>query len=241
MRLSQMVIEEVSALQTQLEIEKSCRENAEALATKVRRACCHGNMGYLFAVTWSWNCRLLVGLNCENKKLKYLSLTSRPCLDELLPSISDCIALEAEPQDTSPDPYAQYQQQVKDLQETVNALLDEKKQLVCQLKEQQRQVEELNGRSEKDHSEIKELYRTIEQQNQTIKKFNRVSVMAAQEYEGLKEQLELEQNLRQKAECFAHEVRGERRGCGGCGGCAHSVAPSRGSPAHYRRLALSGA
>uniref|UniRef100_A0A8C9U5S4 Si:dkey-280e21.3 n=1 Tax=Scleropages formosus TaxID=113540 RepID=A0A8C9U5S4_SCLFO len=179
--VSQMVIEEVSALQTQLEIEKSCRENAEALATK---------------------------LNCENKKLKYLSLTSRPCLDELLPSISDCIALEeeAEPQDTSPDPYAQYQQQVKDLQETVNALLDEKKQLVCQLKEQQRQVEELNGRSEKDHSEIKELYRTIEQQNQTIKKFNRVSVMAAQEYEGLKEQLELEQNLRQKAECFAHEM-----------------------------------
>lgn len=33
--VSQMVIEEVSVLQTQLEIEKSCRENAEALATKV--------------------------------------------------------------------------------------------------------------------------------------------------------------------------------------------------------------
>lgn len=34
--VSQMVIEEVGVLQTQLEIEKSCRENAEALATKVR-------------------------------------------------------------------------------------------------------------------------------------------------------------------------------------------------------------
>ncbi|KAL4631514.1 shootin-1-like isoform X2 [Arapaima gigas] len=180
-RVSQMVIEEVSALQTQLEIEKSCRENAEALATK---------------------------LNCENKKLKYLSLSSRPCLDELLPSISDCIALdeEAEPQDSSPDPYAQYQQQVKDLQDTVNGLLDEKKQLTCQLKDQQRQVEELTVRSEKDHSEMKELYKTIEEQNQTIKKFNRVSMMAAQEYEGLREQLELEQSLRQKAECFAHEM-----------------------------------
>lgn len=33
--VSQMVIEEVGVLQTQLEIEKSCRENAEALATKV--------------------------------------------------------------------------------------------------------------------------------------------------------------------------------------------------------------
>lgn len=30
-----MVIEEVNALHTQLEIEKSCRENAEVLATKV--------------------------------------------------------------------------------------------------------------------------------------------------------------------------------------------------------------
>nr|XP_023653235.1 shootin-1-like [Paramormyrops kingsleyae] len=180
-RVSQMVIEEVSVLQTQLEIEKSCRENAEALATK---------------------------LNCENKKLKYLSLSSRPCLDELLPSISDCIALdeESEPQETSPDPYAQYQQQVKDLQEMVNALLEEKKQLGCQLKEQQREIEELTSRREKDQLEIKELQKTMEQQNRTIKKFNRVSMMAAQEYEGLREQLDLEQSLRQKAESYAHEM-----------------------------------
>ncbi|MGH0166642.1 UNVERIFIED_CONTAM: hypothetical protein FKN15_057533 [Acipenser sinensis] len=116
-----MVIEEVSVLQTQLEIEKSCRENAEALATK---------------------------LNCENRKLKYLSLSSRPCLDELLPSISDCIALEeeAEPQDPSPDPYTQYQQQVK------------------------------------------------------------VSMMATQEYGNLREQLDLELSLREKAESYAHEM-----------------------------------
>uniref|UniRef100_A0A3B3R279 Uncharacterized protein n=1 Tax=Paramormyrops kingsleyae TaxID=1676925 RepID=A0A3B3R279_9TELE len=178
---SQMVIEEVSVLQTQLEIEKSCRENAEALATKLQ-------------------------LNCENKKLKYLSLSSRPCLDELLPSISDCIALdeESEPQETSPDPYAQYQQQVK-LQEMVNALLEEKKQLGCQLKEQQREIEELTSRREKDQLEIKELQKTMEQQNRTIKKFNR-SMMAAQEYEGLREQLDLEQSLRQKAESYAHEM-----------------------------------
>lgn len=33
-----------------------------------------------------------------------------------------------------------------------------------------------------------------------------VSMMAASEYEGLKEQLDLEQSLRQKAETYAHEV-----------------------------------
>ncbi|KAI1899067.1 hypothetical protein AGOR_G00078870 [Albula goreensis] len=180
-RVSQMVIEEVSVLQTQLEIEKSCRENAEALATK---------------------------LSCENRKLKYLSLSSRPCLDELLPSITDCIALEeeAEPQDPSPDPYTQYQQQVKDLQETVNSLLEEKKQVACQLQNQQRQIEELTARSEKEQAEMKELYKTIEQQNKTIKRFNRVSVMAAHEYEDLREQLDLEQSLRQRAETYAHEM-----------------------------------
>lgn len=54
-------------------------------------------------------------LNCENRKLKYLSLSSRPCLDELLPSISDCISLEeeTEQQDPSSDPFSQYKLQVK--------------------------------------------------------------------------------------------------------------------------------
>eukprot|EP00064_Thunnus_orientalis_P019706 superscaffoldBa00005048_g19833 len=180
-----MVIEEVSVLQTQLEIEKSCRENAEALATK---------------------------LNCENRKLKYLSLSSRPCLDELLPSISDCIALETDTDvetdaaDSSPDTFTQYQQQVKELRDTVNSLLEEKKNFVCQIHDQQRQIEEMAAQSEKDQAEMRELRETVEQQNKTIKRFNRVSMMATQEYEGMKEQLDLEQSLRVKAETYAHEM-----------------------------------
>uniref|UniRef100_A0AAV2KAN3 Shootin-1 n=1 Tax=Knipowitschia caucasica TaxID=637954 RepID=A0AAV2KAN3_KNICA len=145
-----MVIEEVSVLQTQLEIEKSCRENAEALATK---------------------------LNTENRKLKYLSLSSRPCLDEILPSISDRIATETETdameRDGDHDTFAQYQRQVKELQETVTALLEEKKTLVCQVHEQQRQVTELTAQTQKDQAEITELRETVEQQRKTIKRFNR--------------------------------------------------------------------
>ncbi|KAF3694258.1 Shootin-1 [Channa argus] len=149
-------------------------------------------------------------LNCENRKLKYLSMSSRPCLDELLPSISDCIALEAEADtdaaDSSPDTFTQYQQQVKELRETVNSLLEEKKNFVCQIHDQQRQIEELTIQSEKDKAEMKELRETVEQQSKTIKRFNRVSTMAAQEYEGMKEQLDLEQSLRVKAETYAHEM-----------------------------------
>uniref|UniRef100_A0A8C8F6V4 Shootin-1 n=1 Tax=Oncorhynchus tshawytscha TaxID=74940 RepID=A0A8C8F6V4_ONCTS len=178
--VSQMVIEEVSVLQTQLEIEKSCRENAEALATK---------------------------LNSENRKLKYLSLSSRPCLDEMLPSITDCMPLEEETdtQDTSPDPCSLSNSRVK-LQETVSTLLEEKKRLSCQLQEQQRQIEELKALAEKEQAEMKELHKTIEQQSKTIKRFNRVSVMATTEYEEMKEQLDLEQSLRVKAETYAHEM-----------------------------------
>ncbi|KAA0709205.1 Shootin-1 [Triplophysa tibetana] len=179
-RVSQMVIEEVNVLTTQLEIEKSCRENAEALATK---------------------------LNYENRKLKYLSLSSRPCLDELLPSISDCISSEEESdqQDPSSDPFSQYKQQVKDLQDAVSSLLEEKKQWTCQLQEQKRQIEDLTALT-KEQAEMKELYKTIEQQTKTIKRFNRVSMMATHEYENMKDQLDLEQNLRQKAETYAHEM-----------------------------------
>ncbi|KAF7643927.1 hypothetical protein LDENG_00230890 [Lucifuga dentata] len=178
-----MVIEEVNVLQSQLEIEKSCRENAEALATK---------------------------LNCENRKLKCLTVSSRPCLDELLPSISDCIPqdadVDADADGSSPDTFTQYHQQVKDLRDTVNSLLEEKKQLICQIHEQRRQIEELTAQVENDQAEKKELHETIKQQNKTIKRFNRVSMMAAEEYEGMKEQLDLEQNLRVKAEMYAHEM-----------------------------------
>uniref|UniRef100_A0A3Q3ELL5 Uncharacterized protein n=1 Tax=Labrus bergylta TaxID=56723 RepID=A0A3Q3ELL5_9LABR len=147
-------------------------------------------------------------LNCENRKLKYLSMSSRPCLDELLPSISDCIALEADSDadaaDGSPDNFTQYHQQVK-LRETVNSLLEEKKNFVCQVHEQQKRIEELTTQSEKDQAEMKELRETVEQHSKTIKRFNR-SVMATQEYDGMKEQLDLEQSLRVKAETYAHEM-----------------------------------
>ncbi|KAJ3588298.1 hypothetical protein NHX12_011891 [Muraenolepis orangiensis] len=140
-------------------------------------------------------------LNCENRKLKYLSLSSRTSLDE--------IALEEDvpdTPDTSPDSFTHYQQQVKELRETVNTLLEDKKEFVCQIHNQQRQIEELTVQSESEQAEMKELRETIEQQSKTIKRFNRVSVMATQEYEGLRDQLDLEQSLRETAETYAHEM-----------------------------------
>lgn len=44
-----MVIEEVNCIQNHLEIEKTCRESAEALASKVRRIMVMLFLIYLFA------------------------------------------------------------------------------------------------------------------------------------------------------------------------------------------------
>lgn len=45
------------------------------------------------------------------------------------------------------------------------------------------------------------------EQNRLVCVLSAVSMMAAQEYDGMKEQLDLEQNLRVKAETYAHEVK----------------------------------
>lgn len=45
------------------------------------------------------------------------------------------------------------------------------------------------------------------EQNCLVCVVSAVSMMAAQEYDGMKEQLDLEQNLRVKAESYAHEVK----------------------------------
>ena len=50
-------------------------------------------------------------LNSENRKLKYLSLSSRTSLDEMLPSVT--LEEVSDTSDTSPDSFTHYQQQVK--------------------------------------------------------------------------------------------------------------------------------
>lgn len=48
---------------------------------------------------------------------------------------------------------------------------------------------------------------TIKINNDNESNFPTVSMMAAQEFDGMKEQLDLEQSLRVKAETYAHEVK----------------------------------
>uniref|UniRef100_A0A9L0T6M7 Shootin-1 n=1 Tax=Equus caballus TaxID=9796 RepID=A0A9L0T6M7_HORSE len=122
-KISHMVIEEVNFMQNHLEIEKTCRESAEALATK---------------------------LNKENKTLKRISMLYMAKLGPGV--ITEEINIDDEDSTTEPDGAAE----------------------TCVSVQCQKQV--------------------------------KVSMLAVEEYEEMQVNLELEKDLRKKAESFAQEM-----------------------------------
>ncbi|XP_073451897.1 shootin-1 isoform X3 [Aquarana catesbeiana] len=181
-KISHMVIEEVGFMQNNLEIEKSCRESAEALASK---------------------------LNKENKNLKRISMLYMAKLgpeviteeinldDEDTPSDSDsgevCTSLDC-------------QQKVKGLHEQVLSAQEEKKAVSLELEELRSQlvdlIEEVNATKKENVMLTKEVF----DQRKLLEKYNRVSVLAVEEYEDLQNSLEMEKDLRERAEKLAHEM-----------------------------------
>ncbi|XP_040217434.1 shootin-1 isoform X2 [Rana temporaria] len=181
-KISHMVIEEVGFIQNNLEIEKSCRESAEALASK---------------------------LNKENKNLKRISMLYMAKLgpeviteeisldDEDTPSDSDsgevCTSLDC-------------QQKVKGLHEQVLSAQEEKKAVSLELEELRSRlvdlIQEVNATKKENVMLTKEVF----DQRKLLEKYNRVSVLAVEEYEDLQNSLEMEKDLRERAETLAREM-----------------------------------
>ncbi|XP_072280216.1 shootin-1 [Pyxicephalus adspersus] len=180
-KISHMVIEEVSFIQSNLEIEKSCRESAEALASK---------------------------LNKENKNLKRISMLYMAKLGPDV--ITEEINLDDE--ETSSDTgevctSLNCQQRVKDLQEQILSVQEEKKSVSIELEELRSRlvdlIEEVNATKKENVMLTKEVF----DQRKLLEKYNRVSVLAVEEYEDLQNSLEMEKDLRERAEKLAQEVR----------------------------------
>ncbi|KAJ6658541.1 hypothetical protein lerEdw1_019928 [Lerista edwardsae] len=110
---SQALLVELLALESEFEIEKSCRRQAEAYAAQVSR---------------------------DHKELKRISVAFLPLLSRL-PEDRAGDGGEV-PAEAGPDPLGQYLQQIKDLQAKASWLLDEKKELAVREKELQEQLEE---------------------------------------------------------------------------------------------------
>ncbi|XP_004579846.2 shootin-1 isoform X1 [Ochotona princeps] len=182
-KISHMVIEEVNFMQNHLEIEKTCRESAEALATK---------------------------LNKENKTLKRISMLY---MAKLGPDVIT-EELNTEDEDLSSDAEAatetcvsiQCQKQIKELRDQIVSVQEEKKGLAIELENLKSKLVEVIEEVNKVKQEKAVLNSEVLEQRKVLEKCNRVSVLAVEEYEEMQASLELEKDLRKKAESFAQEM-----------------------------------
>ncbi|NWZ68454.1 SHOT1 protein, partial [Acrocephalus arundinaceus] len=181
--VSHMVIEEVNCIQNNLEIEKTCRESAEALASK---------------------------LNKENKTLKRISMLYMAKLGPEI--ITEEINIDEDESSTDTEATSgscnsvHCQQQIKELRDQIVSVHEEKKTLAIELENLRCKLAEVIEEVNKLKEEKAVLTTEVNKQQKLLEKCNRVSVLAVEEYEELHESFELEKNLRKKAESFAQEM-----------------------------------
>ncbi|XP_047408621.1 shootin-1 isoform X3 [Sciurus carolinensis] len=182
-KISHMVIEEVNFMQNHLEIEKTCRESAEALATK---------------------------LNKENKTLKRISMLYMAKLGPDV--ITEEINIDEEDSAGDTDGAAetcvsvQCQKQIKELRDQIVSVQEEKKVLAIELENLKSKLVEVIEEVNKVKQEKAVLNSEVLEQRKVLEKCNRVSMLAVEEYEEMQVNLELEKDLRKKAESFAQEM-----------------------------------
>ncbi|XP_043921937.1 shootin-1-like [Protopterus annectens] len=188
-KISQLVVEEVVVIQNHLEIEKTCRENAEAVASNLSK---------------------------ENKTLKRLSMKYQAKLgpnfitEEINIDDDDSISSSDEGSEAACSSL-QYQEKLKELEKKLLELLEEKKTLSFEVENFRSQLQELNDEVTKEKQKNNVLAAEVLRQKKLLESYNRVSVLAVEEYEELHDYLEVEKEMRKKAEIFAHEMLVEQK------------------------------
>ncbi|XP_007574002.1 shootin-1, partial [Poecilia formosa] len=190
--VSQRVIEEVSAIQEDLEIERMCRESAEALASKLKR---------------------------ENRSLKRKSMMM---ISYLSPETIKDINLEEEEQDGDEEKVRDEEEEqesaarvclsadcttfVSELQNKLELTLKEKNEVISNLESTRQQLKTACDELMKEKHNNTDLIAERLQQKKLLEHYSRVSQFAVEEYEALQHTLDLEQNLRTEAENFARDM-----------------------------------
>ncbi|XP_026164952.1 shootin-1 isoform X2 [Mastacembelus armatus] len=183
-QVSQMVIEEVSTIQDNLETERMCRESAEALASKLNRQ------------------------NCSLKRKSMILLS------HLSPETIKKINLDDEEEENDEDInaaskvcFSTYcQTTISELQKNVELTLKEKKQALTDLEAVREQLREIREELLREKHDNTALIAETVRQKKLLGKYNRVSQFAVEEYEALQDTLDLERDLRAEAEHFARAM-----------------------------------
>ncbi|KAF0027639.1 hypothetical protein F2P81_020380 [Scophthalmus maximus] len=192
-QVSQLVIEEVSVIQENLEIERTCRESAEALASK---------------------------LNRQNRSLKRKSMM---LLSHLSPNAIAEINLEDDEEEEEEEDgkdlnvaskvclSPQCHTTISELQSKLELTLKEKRQAETDLEAIRDQLRETREELLKEKNDNTVLIAETLKQKKLLGKYNRVSQFAVEEYKALQDTLSLEQNLRTEAENFGRAMMIEKK------------------------------
>ncbi|RXN37726.1 shootin-1-like protein [Labeo rohita] len=185
---SAQLLKELDVLEMQFQIERSCRETAEAFALKV---------------------------NKDFKALKRQSQAILPLIQEmpenfsilnLDPEADSSSEMASEEESSGEDPLLLSQNQIRELQSSVDRLLGEKIQLTAQLELLKKEKEDLKEKLVLEVGEKEALLRKLSKQSRTVNKMKRVSQLVTEEFTEMTHKLEMEQGLRQHAEVFAHQM-----------------------------------
>uniref|UniRef100_A0A3Q3JQY0 Uncharacterized protein n=1 Tax=Monopterus albus TaxID=43700 RepID=A0A3Q3JQY0_MONAL len=190
--VSNQLLKEMDVLEIQFQIERSCRESAEALAVEVTK---------------------------ENKTLKRRSQMLMPFIPELPENL---VAVTCDPQndptvntdvvdfgEDSSDVESlllESQAKITELQASVDGLLAEKLQLEQQIEDMTKEQDHLREQLALEVEEKEALLRKMNKQSKTMNKIKRVSQLVTEEFTDMSLKLELEEDLRQHAEVFAHQM-----------------------------------
>ncbi|XP_034537632.1 shootin-1 isoform X2 [Notolabrus celidotus] len=182
-QVSQMVIEEVSAIQENLEIERTCRESAEALASKLNRQ----------------------NRSLKRKSMMLLSHLSPETITEI--NLQDEEEVEEEPHGSkevclSPPCLTT----ISELQSKLELKQKEKDEAFADLEAVREQLRETREELLKEKHDNTVLISEALRLKKLLGKYNRVSQFAVEEFETLQDTLNLERDLRTEAEKFAREM-----------------------------------
>ncbi|XP_030581116.1 shootin-1 [Archocentrus centrarchus] len=182
-QVSQMVIEEVSAIQETLEIERMCRESAEALASKLNQQ----------------------NFSLKRKSMMLLSHISPETIEEI--NLND-EAEESEDLDASSNICLspQCHTTISELQSKLEMTLKDKNQAISDLEAVREQLRETKEELLKEKHDNTVLIAETLRQKKLLGKYHRVSQLAVGEYETLQDSLNLERDLRTEAENFARAM-----------------------------------
>lgn len=186
-KASSQLLKELDMLEVQFEIERSCRETAEAFALKVTK---------------------------DYKVLKRKSQAILPLIQEMPENLSvlnlDLKVVTDSEEDTveesAEDPLLISQNQIRELQSSMDRLLGEKIQLCEQVEQLKKENEDLKEKLVLEVGEKEAILRKLSKQSRTVNKMKRVSQLVTEEFADISQKLEMEQGLRQHAEVFAHEI-----------------------------------